>query len=155
MYKVLFVCHGNICRSSAAEYIFKSLIKENHLESSFCCASRATSREEIGNDIYPPMKRVLINHKIEIEKHYASQITKKDYDDYDLILLMDEENMYGIRRIIPYDLNNRIYLLKDYVGLTGEIEDPWYTGRYEQVYQEIYECLERLIAKLRYETKLK
>lgn len=145
MKKILFVCHGNICRSVTAEFVFKHLIRINNSESKYYVESRATTREEIGNDIYPPMKRTLINNGISVSRHYATQITQQDYATYDLILLMDEENMYGIKRIIPEDYLKKIFLLTEYVGVTGDIEDPWYSGRYEFVYNKIKECLERLM----------
>ena len=110
MKKILFVCHGNICRSVTAEFVFKHLIKLNNLESKYYVESRATTREEIGNDIYPPMKRTLINNGISVSRHYATQITLSDYKNFDLILLMDEENMYGIKRIIPEDYLKKIHL---------------------------------------------
>ena len=149
MKKILFVCHGNICRSVTAEFVFKYLTKVNNLDTKFYSESRATTKEEIGNDIYPPMKRTLIENGITVSRHYAKQITKQDYELYDLILLMDEENMYGIKRIIPQDYLHKIYLLTEYVGVSGEIEDPWYTGRYEFVYNMIKNCVERLIEKLK------
>ncbi|MCH5180054.1 MAG: low molecular weight phosphotyrosine protein phosphatase [Erysipelotrichales bacterium] len=148
MKKILFVCHGNICRSVTAEFVFKHLTRINNLESKYYVESRATTREEIGNDIYPPMKRTLINNGINVLRHYATQITQQDYEIYDLILLMDEENMYGIKRIIPKDYLKKIFLLTEYVDVTGDIEDPWYSGRYEFVYNKIKECLERLMEKL-------
>ena len=146
--KILFVCHGNICRSSSAEYIFKFLLKQNGLDSIHECDSAATSSEEIGNDIYPPMKRVLLSHNIPIVRHYAKKMKREDYDNFDLILCMDEENMWGLNRIVE-DTENKFFILPKYVGLDYEIEDPWYTGRYELVYNQIYNCLERLIEILR------
>lgn len=148
MKKILFVCHGNICRSVAAEFVFKHHVKLNNLENKFYCESRATSREEIGNNIYPPMQKTLKLHNVSYERHYASQITYHDYLEYDLILLMDQENLYGIQFIIPNDNLNKIKLLTNYVGLTGEIEDPWYSGHYEKVYQQIDKCCRLLIEKL-------
>lgn len=155
MIKILFVCHGNICRSVSAEYIFKNCVKLQNVENQFYCESRATTREEIGNDIYPPMRKTLINNGIEISRHFAAQITIDDYNSYDLILLMDEENMYGIKRIIPQDYQHKIHLLTEYVGVGGEIEDPWYTGRYELVFNKIKICIERLLEKVRYENSVK
>jgi protein-tyrosine phosphatase len=124
------------------------LLKLNGLDSIHECDSAATSSEEIGNDIYPPMKRVLFNHGIPFERHYAKKMTAKDYESFDLILCMDEENMWGLKRIVE-DKENKIFILPNYVGLDYEIEDPWYTGRYELVFNQIYNCLERLIEILR------
>lgn len=149
MIKILFICHGNICRSSAAEFMFKQLIKDKKLTKVFCCDSAATSYEEIGNDTYPPMKRVLLENNIDLTRHYARRMTVEDYNTSDLILCMDEENMYGINRIIGVDKDKKVYILPRYVNVNyDEIEDPWYSGRYELVYSQFYECLNLLINKL-------
>lgn len=148
MKKVLFVCHGNVCRSVTAEYVFKYLVSLSHQENNFYTESKATSREEIGNDIYPPMKRVLDINNIPYQRHYARQVVPSDYNDFDLIFVMDEENMYGIKRIIPFDKDKKIYRLKDYVGENGDIEDPWYSGRYQGVYEAIKRCVTKLLEML-------
>ena len=151
MIKMLFVCHGNICRSVAAEFICKQLIKEQKLENEFYIDSCATSLEEIGNPIYPPMKKVLEKHHILLEKHYARQITKEDYNNFDYIFIMDNNNMRNIKHLLGEDINHKIYLIKDFVGKNGYIEDPWYTGRYEVVFNELYDCIKIIIEKLRCE----
>lgn len=148
MKKVLFVCHGNVCRSVTAEYVFKYLVSLSHQENNFYTESKATSREEIGNDIYPPMKRVLDINNIPYQRHYARQVVPSDYNDFDLIFVMDEENMYGIKRIISFDKDKKIYRLKDYVGENGDIEDPWYSERYQGVYEEIKRCVTKLLEML-------
>ncbi len=145
MIKVLFICHGNICRSVAMNFIFRNLIKEHRKEKDIYCESRAVSREEIGNDIYPPMKKALTKYNIEYSLHHAQQITVKDYQDYDYFFVMDNEN---VTRMGSLGFTKNVYLLKEFVGLKGEIEDPWYTGRYEKVVQELLECGNLLIKKL-------
>lgn len=151
MIKMLFVCHGNICRSVAAEFICKQLIKEQKLENEFYIDSCATSLEEIGNPIYPPMKKVLEKHHILLGKHYARQITKEDYNNFDYIFIMDNNNMRNIKHLLGEDINHKIYLIKDFVGKNGYIEDPWYTGNYELVFNDLYDCIQRIIEKLRCE----
>lgn len=151
MIKMLFVCHGNICRSVAAEFICKQLIKEQKLENEFYIDSCATSLEEIGNHIYPPMKKVLEKHHILLEKHYARQITKEDYNNFDYIFIMDNNNMRNIKHLLGEDIDHKIYLIKEFAGKTGMVEDPWYTGRYEVVFNELYDCIKIIIEKLRCE----
>ena len=133
MKKIVFVCHGNICRSVAAEYIMKSLTKDYEI------ISRATSYEEIGNDIYPPMKQVLRGHNIPFDRHYASRITNNDFLEADYIFYMDEENHYSLLRM--FGDSNKILPIYQYTKGINEIEDPWYTGRYELVYQQIHQCV--------------
>ena len=155
MKKILFVCHGNICCSVAAEFIFNNLVRKQNLNHLYYCESRATSREEIGNDIYPPMKQTLIKYNINIERHHAKQIDENDYRNFDLIFLMDQENLWGIKQIIPQDDLKKIHLLSEYVGLSGDIEDPWYTGRYDLVYKRLKICIERLIEQINNDTEIK
>lgn len=131
--KILFVCHGNICRSVMAEYILKNKTSDIY------CESMATSYEELGNDIYPPAKRCLDKHGIKYEKHYARRISKEDYDRFDEIYVMDSNNMRNILRIVE-DVDNKIKKLCDY-----DIEDPWYTDNYELVFEEINEGIDRLL----------
>ena len=141
MYNILFVCYGNICRSPMAEMIFKDLIYKNSKRYMFSCVSRATSVEEIGNDIYPKAKEVLIKNGITIEKHYATQVTKIDYEKYDYIICMEERNRRDLIRIFGEDIENKIHLLLEYSD-GGEIDDPWYTGKFDECFSLIYEgCL--------------
>lgn len=136
MRKILFVCHGNICRSPMAEFILKDRIKKYNLD--IYTESRAVSSEEYMNDIYPPAKRVLDKHNIKYDRHYAKRISFQDYDDYDEIYVMDNSNMYYITRMID-DKDNKIKLLN------GEIEDPWYTDNFESVFKQIEEGIDKLI----------
>ena len=139
MLKILFVCHGNICRSVSAEYIFKDMLKKRKLSSSFYVDSAATSREELGNEIYPNMRRTLESHDVAILNHRARQIQKNEYDEFDYIIAMDEENMYNLKRIFAGDSKNKIHYLMEYTSTPyAEIEDPWYTRNFEKAYQDIY-----------------
>ena len=141
MKKIIFVCHGNICRSPAGEFIMKSL------SSSFDVSSKATSYEETGNDIYPPMKRVLSLHNIPISRHYASHIERKDIDEADYVFYMDEENLSSLIR--QYGNNIKYKPIWAYSSNINEIEDSWYTGRYELVYQQIYQCVLDILKNLK------
>ena len=133
MRKILFVCHGNICRSVMAEYILKSKTEEIY------CESAATSYEEIGNDIYPPAKRCLDRHNIKYSRHYARRVVEEDYDKFDEIYVMDSYNMSNILRILS-DPQNKIKKLCSY-----DIEDPWYTDNFELVYSQINEGIDKLL----------
>mgnify|MGYP002623758098 CR=1 FL=1 len=138
MTKVLFVCHGNICRSVMAEYIFRHYISElgirdMHVE------SRAVSNEETGNDIYPPAKRCLEKHHIPYGRHYARRITQKDYDEYDDIFVMDSSNVRRIHALIN-DKDTKIRKLLD-----RDVADPWYTGDFESTYKDLVEGIENYL----------
>ena len=142
MNKILFVCHGNICRSVMAEYIMKSIAPDLIVE------SRATSTEEIGNDIYPNIKKVLDKNNIKYSRHYAKQITKKDYDDFDLIIVMDDFNLYNLSRMIGQLDKNKVYKLNNFIGSSKDVDDPWYTRNFDDCYIEIYEACNALKNKL-------
>ncbi|MCF0117480.1 MAG: low molecular weight phosphotyrosine protein phosphatase, partial [Bacilli bacterium] len=126
MKTIVFVCHGNICRSVAAEYIAKKIVKEKGLEAQFYIFSRATSREEIGNDIYPPMKRELKMRGIPFESHSAQQITQRDYDYADYVFYMDARNYANLMRSMS-DTKNIMRPITYFEKDISEIEDPWYT----------------------------
>ena len=144
--KVLFICHGNICRSVSAEYIFNKLIRERKVEDDFTVDSAATSTEEIGNPIYPPMERALRNHNIPIGDHRARQVKRSDYEKYDLIIAMDEENMYYLGRILGEDTEGKVHYLMEYTDDPhAKIEDPWYTRDFEKAYQDIRRGCEGLL----------
>ena len=148
MKTIIFVCHGNICRSPAAEFIFKSLIEKYQLQDRFRVYSRATSTEEIGNDIYPPMKRALMAHDIPFEKHFAKQITKEDYENADVIFYMDNANLSYLNYLLN-DNQNKFELISKYTENLEYIEDPWYSGEYEIVIKELIQCCEDIIKNLK------
>ena len=135
MIKILFVCHGNICRSPMAEFILKDLVKEE--KENYHIESRATSREEIGNPVYPPAKRKLAEYGISCNGKTAKQITKEDYEKFDYIVCMDNNNLRNIKYVIGEDIYNKISLLMDWAGMKKDVADPWYTGDFETTYQDI------------------
>ncbi len=136
--KVLFICHGNICRSVGAQYILNDMIQKQHLEDVIFCDSAATSREEIGNPIYPPMRQTLVSHGIAIGDHRAVQLRRSDYDVYDLIIGMDSENMYYMKHILGEDPEGKVHTLMEYTDSPDElIDDPWYTRNFEEAYRLI------------------
>ena len=146
MIRILFLCHGNICRSPMAEFIFKDLVRKNGLEDSFYIESAAVSTEEIGNSIYPPAKRCLNAHGIPFDKNKtARQITRADYDRFDLIIYMDRMNLRWLKWIIPDDPQNKIKLMMSYTGHDRDVADPWYTGDFETTYKDIMEASQMLL----------
>ena len=134
MIKILFICHGNICRSPMAEFIFKEISKD--YKDKLIVDSKAVSREEIGNDIYPPAKDILRKHAIPFNRHSASQMTQSDYEYYDYIIAMEQYNIRNMKRIIDSDLS-KVHLLLDFTAESGDIEDPWYSGNFERVFCQI------------------
>jgi len=139
MKNILFVCHGNICRSPMAEFVMKKLVREMGLEDSFSIASAATSTEEIGNPVYPPVKRLLEAEGMDCSKKRARQIKKTDYRDYDLLIGMDEANLRNMRRFFGGDPENKIRLLLSYTERPGEVADPWYTGNFSATWTDVWE----------------
>ena len=139
MTKILFVCHGNICRSPMAEFVMKRLARDRGMERDFEIASAATSREEIGNPVYPPARRKLAEHGISCSGKTAVQITAADYDRYDYIILMDSNNRRNLRRIIPDDPDGKVRMLTDFTDRPRDVADPWYTGDFERTWQDISE----------------
>lgn len=149
MKKILFVCHGNICRSPMAEFIFKEKIRSRGLQDQFYVESAAVSTEEIGNSIYPPAKRCLNFHGIPFDKSKtARQITRSDYDRFDLIILMDRMNLRWLKYIIPNDPQNKVRLMMTYAGQDRDVADPWYTGDFETTYRDITLATEKLLEEL-------
>ena len=140
MKTVCFVCHGNICRSPAAEYIFKNIIKKLNKETEYCAFSRATSYEEIGNDIYPPMKRTLDKNGISYSQHSATRFTQSDYENSDYIFYMDENNIRNLLRICD-DKDNKFLPVFKWTNGINHIEDPWYTDNYQKVIDELSKCI--------------
>ena len=138
MTRVLFVCHGNICRSPMAEFILKSMVKDRGLQNEFYIESAAVSDEEFGNPIYPPAKRCLATHGVWFDPEKRSRrVTAADYDRFDIIICMDSSNLRLIRRIIPSDPDNKITLMMSYAGLSRDVADPWYTGDFEATYSDL------------------
>ena len=137
MTKILFVCHSNICRSPMAEFILKHMVRQAGWEKQFLIDSAAVSREELGNPVYPPAKRVLMAHGIACGAHAARQITKADYSAYDLLIGMDRSNLSGMRRIFGGDAEGKLRLLLDFAGAPRDVADPWYTDDFEAAYRDI------------------
>lgn len=149
MKRILFVCHGNICRSPMAEFVMKDLVKKAGLTSQFQIASAATSREEIGNPVYPPARRKLAEHGIACGGKTARQLTRADYGAYDLLIGMDQANLRNMRRICGGDPEGKIHLLLEYADRSGqEVADPWYTGDFEATWQDVLAGCQGLLASL-------
>ena len=148
MIKILFICHGNICRSPMAEFVMKNLVQKAGLASQFHIGSAATSREEIGNPVYPPAWRKLAEHGIPCGGHAARQLTAQDYDAYDLLIGMDEANLRNMRRICGGDPDGKLHLLLAYTARPGSVADPWYTGDFEAAWQDVLAGCRGLLAEL-------
>ena len=152
MTKIMFVCHGNICRSPMAEFIMKDMVKKEGREAEFVIASSATSTEEIwngvGNPVYPPAKRELLRHGLSCDGKRAVQIKKEDYGKWDMIICMDSKNQRNLHRIFCGDAECKISKLMTFAGKDEDVSDPWYTGDFEGVYEDICEGCEALLKEL-------
>lgn len=148
MTKILFVCLGNICRSPMAEYVMRDLVRQAGLEDQVQVASAATSREELGNPVYPPARRKLAEHGIACEGHAARQMTAADYDRFDLLIGMDQNNLRNMNRICGSDPQHKLRMLMDYTDRPGEVADPWYTGDFERTWQDVLAGCQGLLAQL-------
>lgn len=144
MIRILFICHGNICRSVMAEYIMKDLLKKKCLEDIYVVESAATSREEIGNDIYPPAKRKLNEKHIAYGVHKARQVQTNEYDKWDYFIYMDQNNKRNLSYIFPEDRENKIHPLLE----NKDVEDPWYTGNFDITYFDLVQGCQEWIQKL-------
>jgi len=149
MKKILFICHGNICRSPMAEVIMKHMVKEAGLADCFHIESAATSREEIGNPIYPPAQRVLAAHGMGDKNKRARQMTMADYREYDHLIPMERYNILNMQRITGGDPDGKVHLLMSFAGRDEDIADPWYTGDFEGVFRQISEGCRCLLERLR------
>ncbi|MBP3494386.1 MAG: low molecular weight phosphotyrosine protein phosphatase [Oscillospiraceae bacterium] len=152
--KILFVCHGNICRSPMAEYVMKDMVHKAGLEQHFEIASAATSREEIGCGVYPPARQKLAQHGIGCKGHAARQVRRDDYDRYDYLICMDRYNLRNITRIIPTDPQNKICRLLDFTHRPGDVADPWYTGDFDATWRDVNDGCSALLTLLRQEKHL-
>ena len=152
MIRVMFVCHGNICRSPMAEFIFKRMADEKGLSNCFSVASSATSTEEIwngiGNPVYPPAKEELAKHGISCGGKRAVQLARSDLDKYDIFVGMDSANIRNMHRILGEGAKNKIFKLMDFTTRPGDVSDPWYTDRFDVAYRDIYEGCSALLEYL-------
>lgn len=145
MKRILFVCHGNICRSPMAEFVMKDLVRKAGREQEFYIESAATSTEEIGNEVYPPARRKLAEHGIACKGKTARQMTRGDYGRFDLIIGMDSWNIRNILRIIGSDPEGKVSMLMDHTGRPGDVADPWYTGDFESTWRDVLEGCQALL----------
>ena len=156
MKRIMFVCHGNICRSPMAEFIFKDLISKQGRVNDYIVSSSATSTEEIwngiGNPVYPPARAELLKHGITCEGKRAVQLKKSDYDKYDMFLAMDSMNIRNIGRIFGTDPLGKVHKLMDMTDRPGDVADPWYSGRFDVAYADIHEGCTALLEKLESDT---
>lgn len=148
MKKILFVCHGNICRSPMAEFVMKDLSRKAGLEEALRIASAATSTEEIGNPVYPPARRKLAEHGISCAGKTARQMTRRDYEDYDYLIAMDRNNLRNMRRFVQDDPEGKVSLLMSHTSRPGDVADPWYTGDFEATWRDVLEGCQALLKEL-------
>lgn len=152
MIKILFVCHGNICRSPMAEFILKDMVKKLGMQDQFYIASAATSTEEIwgdrGNPVYPPARKKLAEHGISCQGKYAVQLKREDYVKYDYLIGMDSANIRNMERICGGDPEGKIYRMLSFAGVNRDVADPWYTGNFDVTYDDIMQGLQGFLAYL-------
>ena len=153
MFKIMFVCHGNICRSPMAEFVFNKMLSDNNLSDKVCAYSSATSSEEIingvGNKVYPPVLELLYKKGIDASLKRAIKLQKSDYDKYDLFLCMDSNNVNNAMYIFGHDNLNKIKKLTFYQGTDKDIIDPWYSRNFNICYDDIYKCSEALLSYIK------
>ena len=149
MIKILFLCHGNICRSPMAEFVMKDLVKKAGVEGSFEIASAAVSTEEIGNSVYPPARRKMAEHGINCAGKRARQVTRADYGYYDHLICMDRSNLRWLDRIIGSDPEGKVSLLLDHAGIHRDVADPWYTGDFDATWDDVMTGCTALLEQLK------
>ena len=149
MIKILFICHGNICRSTMAEYVMKDLVKKAGLEDRFYIDSAATSTEEIGAPVHHGTRRKLSEMGVPCGSHRARQMTRADYDKFDLLIGMDSANLRNMRRLYTNDNQDKLHLLLQFAGSDRDIADPWYTGNFDATYEDVLEGCIALLEKLK------
>lgn len=148
MIKILFVCHGNICRSPMAEFVMKDLVEKQGLSEQFYIRSAATSREEIGNGVHYGTREKLAKYHISTAGKKAVQMVKEDYERYDYLIGMDERNIANMKRIAGGDAENKIHLLLEYANESRNIADPWYTGNFDATYDDVLKGCKALLAEV-------
>ena len=148
MIKILFICHGNICRSPMAEFVMKDLVKKAGAEDRFEIASAAVSREELGNPVYPPARQKLAEHGLSCSGKRARQVTKQDYHDYDFLICMDHSNLRWLKQIIGEDTLGKVSLLMEHAGMRRDVADPWYTGDFDATWDDVNTGCTALLAEL-------
>ena len=149
MKKIMFVCHGNICRSPMAEFILKDMVRRRGIAENFVIESSATSTEEIwngvGNPVYPPAREELLSHGITCDGKRAVQLKKSDYDKYDLFIGMESMNIRNMQRILGGDPEGKIRKLMEFTERGGDVADPWYSGRFDETWRNVYDGCEALL----------
>ena len=148
MKSILFVCHGNICRSPMAEFVMKDLVRKAGREAEFHIESAATSTEEIGNSVYPPARNELAEHGISCQGKRARQMTREDYQRFDLLIGMDRWNIKNMEDICEGDDEGKIHMMLDYTSRPGDVADPWYTGNFEATWRDVLEGCQGLLRTL-------
>ena len=149
MVNILFICHGNICRSTMAEFYMKHIVEQAGLSDSIYIESAATSREEIGNDTHYGTKQKLDEMAIPYTRHKARQVTVDDYQNFDYLVIMDENNGRNLRRIIGDDVDSKVYKVMSFVGESRDVKDPWYTGNFDETYDDGSRSCDALLAVLK------
>ena len=154
MIRILFVCHGNICRSPMAEFVLKDMVQKRGLSDDFYIESAATSTEEIwngiGNPVYSPARKIMAEHGISCEGKRARQITVQDFETFDYIIGMDSENLRNMKRISPQQYHDKISLMLDYTDHPRSVSDPWYTGDFEATWRDVNDGCQGLLRHLGY-----
>ena len=145
MIRILFICHGNICRSPMAEFVMKDLVRKAGRAAEFSIASAATSTEELGNPVYPPARRMMAAHGIDCTGKTARQLRKADYAQYDYLIGMDQANFRNMQRMCGGDPDGKIHLLLDFTDRPGQVADPWYTGDFQATWEDVLEGCEGLL----------